>query len=319
MTSKSDVISSNPLSFALEILKLLAEKPHKKAELEIALGDRGFVAVDLDQKIERTIRKLRSCGFQIQGAPNCPYRLVESVFPVLLAEEQRESLVLAAHVLADMGFSTQASQLYRIGNIRSAVQSSTLKVDFHPPVDYSDEAIDQTVRLLQQRIQQKRRFVLWYCSSKGREAAWDLDKCELRLHNGVLYLFAVVPTMRSRRFDYLPNVDQNFMFRIDRILRIGAASQTPWTYSLFPTLTIRYRLFGDLSTYKPRRSQEKEQLRQDEAGFVEIITEEEYLFWFRQRILQYGASAKVIEPQWFADEIQDVLRRAFLNYENREG
>ncbi|MHC5825831.1 MAG: WYL domain-containing protein, partial [Nostoc sp.] len=108
MVSKND-INSNQLGLALEILKLIAQKPRKKAELSIALGDRGFESGDLSQKITRTISKLRDCGFEIKGAPNRPYELVESVFPVILSGEQRQALVMAAELLADMGFSAQAS------------------------------------------------------------------------------------------------------------------------------------------------------------------------------------------------------------------
>jgi len=56
-----------------------------------------------------------------------------------------------------------------------------------PPVDYSEDKLDDTVRQLQKRFQQKRRFVIWYRNSKGEERTWDLDKSELR-HNGVYLL-----------------------------------------------------------------------------------------------------------------------------------
>jgi predicted DNA-binding transcriptional regulator YafY len=304
--------NSNSLDFSLELLKLLSEKPLKKEQLVIALGDRGFEG-DLSRKIERTVKKLRDCGFTIRSAPNRPYELEESGFPVILSEEQRQALALAAHLLADMGFSAQASQIYQIGNIRKALQASVLKVDFHPPVDYSEEQIDDIVCQLQERFKQRRRFVIWYRSRQGKETSWDLDKSELRLHNGVLYLFALVPDARSYHLKDRPNAEQNFMFRIDRILRVGGASTIPWTYSRFPTLKIRYRLFGALKQYEPRRSHEQIILH-EEDNYIEVVTEEDSLFWFRQRMLQYGASAKVIDPCWLAEQIQQTLKQACENY-----
>lgn len=310
MSSKNDV-NSNQFGFALQVLKLLAEKPLRKTELENLLRDRDISCEDLRQKITRVICKLRDCGFEIRSAPNRPYELIESVFPVILSEEQRQALAMAAHFIADMGFSAQASQIYRIGNINKSSPSVT--VDFHPPVDYSEDKLDDTVRQLQKRLQQKRRFVIWYRNSKGEERSWDLDKSELRLHNGVLYLFGLVPDCYTHHIHSRPNVEQNFIFRIDRIVRIGAASHTPWTYSQFPTLEIVYRLSGALGAYKSRRPHESES-RGSNTDFKDILTKEDCLFWFRQRMLQYGASARVIDPPWLAQDICNELKKAYTSY-----
>jgi hypothetical protein len=45
--------------------------------------------------------------------------------------------------------------------------------------------------------------------------------------------------------------------------------------------------------------------RDTEAKFVDILTEEDYPFWFRQRILRYGANARVIEPEWLANDLEN--------------
>lgn len=313
MSSKNDVNSKN-FGFALEVLKLLAEKPLYKAELENLLRDKGISCEDLPQKITRVVRKLKDCGFDIRSAPNRPYELKESVFPVILSEEQRQALAMAAHFLADMGFSAQASQIYRIGNTSKLPKSPSVAADFHPPVDYSEDRLHDTVRQLHKRLQQKRRFVIWYTNSKGEERSWDLDKSELRLHNGVLYLFALVPEFRTYHIQTRPNVEQNFIFRIDRIVRIGATSHTPWTYSQFPTLKILYRLSGALGAYKPRRPHESEQPRESDTDFIDILTQEDCLFWFRQRMLQYGASARVLDPPWLAQQIAHTLKEAYAHY-----
>ncbi|QFS51961.1 helix-turn-helix transcriptional regulator [Nostoc sphaeroides] len=312
MVSKND-INSNQLGFALEILKLIAQKPHKKAELSIALGDRGFESGDLSQKIMRTIGKLRDCGFEINGAPNRPYELIESVFPVILSGEQRQALVMAAELLADMGFSAQASHIYRIGNLNKT-SIANLAADFHPPANYSEENLDEILQQLQQRLQQKRRFVVWYRNSKGDERNWDLDKSELRLHNGSLYLFALVPDWHSWNIPTRPNVEQNSAFRVDRIIRIGAASHTPWIYTKFPKIDIIYRLTGALATYKPRRPHEKIISSPENTDYVDILTQEDYLFWFYQRILQYGASATVLDPSWVVQQIKNTHKKAYENY-----
>ncbi|MGH1393899.1 MAG: WYL domain-containing protein [Trichormus sp.] len=315
MVSKND-INSNQLGFALEILKLLAQKPHKKAELIIALGDRGFDAGDLSQKIVRTIAKLRDSGFDIKSAPNRPYELVDSVFPVILSTEQRQALAMAAELLADMGFTAQAGHISRIGHF-SKTNIPNLAADFHPPANYSEENLDEVLQELQQRLKQKRRFVIWYRNSKGEERHWDLDKSELRLHNGSLYLFALVPDWYSRNIQTRPNVEQNSAFRVDRIIRIGAASQTPWVYTKFPTIDITYRLTGALATYKPRRPHEKIISSPENTEYVDILAQEDFIFWFHQRILQYGASATVLDPPWIAQQIKDAHKKGYENYSHR--
>lgn len=313
MSSKSDV-NSNQLGFALEVLKLLAEKPRKKAELENLLSDRGFYSGDLSQKITRVLGKLRDCGFEIEGVPNRPYKLTESIFPVILSAEQRQALAMAADLLADLGFSAPASQIYRIGNFSKKPQSHSLSVDFHPPADYSESNLDEILHQLQERFQQKRRFVVWYRNNKGQETTWDLDKSELRLHNGTLYLFALAPDFRSYRIQTRPNVEQNCTLRVDRITRVGAASQTPWTYSRFPTLDVIYRLTGALASYKPRRPHESIISPEGITDYVDILTQEDCIFWFHQRMLQYGANARVLDPLWVAQQVRDVLKKAHGNY-----
>jgi predicted DNA-binding transcriptional regulator YafY len=312
MSSKNDN-NSNQLGFMLELLKLLAEKPCKKAELEILLSDRGFEAGDLSQKITRAISKLRDCGFEIKAAPNRPYELVTSVFPVILAEEQRQALAMASELLASLGFSAEAGHIHRIGNFQKP-KSPGLRTDFHPPTDYSEDKTNEIVRQLQQRFQQKRRFVVWYRNNKGKETFWDLDKSELRLHNGVLYLFALVPDFRSYHLETRPNAEQNITLRVDRITRVGGISQTLWTYSKFPTLDITYRLTGDLASYRPRRPHETVISSLETTEYVDILTQEDCIFWFRQRMLQYGASARVLNPDWVAKGVRDALKKAHDNY-----
>jgi len=119
-----------------------------------------------------------------------------------------------------------------------------------------------------------------------------------------------VPDCRTHHIQTRPNVEQNFIFRIDRIVRVGAASNTPWIYSQFPTLNILYRLTGAFRKLQACRSHESE-LQADNTDFVDILTQEDCLFWFRQRMLQYGASARVIDPLWLAQDIGNELKKAY--------
>jgi predicted DNA-binding transcriptional regulator YafY len=316
-TSKNDS-NSNQLGFALEILRLLAVKPYRREDLAALLSD--FLeknekpAEDILQKLTRTIAKLRACGFEIRSAPNRPYELVESSFPVILSTEQRQALALAAYFLSDMGFSAQASQIIRIGKLTEIDLPNDVKVNFSPPVDYSEDKLEETVRKLQERFRQQRRYTIRYRSSRGNEQNWDCDRSELRLHNGVLYLFAFIPDFSPRFIEKRPNVEQNLAFRVDRILSVRAASTTPWSLFHFPTLEIRYRMSGALGTYQPRRANEREVLRDADVNVVEIATQEDYLFWFRQRMLQYGSSVQVLEPEWLAQQIAQELQRASVVY-----
>jgi predicted DNA-binding transcriptional regulator YafY len=307
----------NQIAFALEILKLLAEQPRKREDLGNLLSEfleqHGKPAGDVAQKLTRTIRQLRDCGFEIKSAPHHPYELVESNFPVLLSTEQRQALKMAADFLDGMGFSAQASQINRIGQLTQADQPDDVKVDFSPPVDYSENRLEVIISQLQERFRQERRYTIRYRNSYGDEGTWDLDRSELRLHDGNLYLFAFVPDAPVSYSKKRCNAEQNRIFRIDRILSVGAASNISWVFT-FPTLKIRYRLSGPLATYKPRRSHEQVLYRDTDAKFVDILTEEDYPFWFRQRILRYGANARVIEPDWLASELEKEFKQAYLNY-----
>lgn len=308
----------NQLVFALEVLRLLAQKPYSREELASLLLDflesKEKSVDDILQKLTRTIRKLRDCGFEIRSAPNRPYELIESNFPVILAPEQREALALAAYFLSDMGFSAQASQILRIGKLSEADLPTGVKVNFSPPVDYSEDQLEETVQKLQERFRQGCRYTIRYRSSRGNEQNWDCDRSELRLHNGVLYLFAFIPDFSPRFITKRPNIEQNLAFRVDRILSVRAASEIPWGLFHFPHLEIQYRMSGPLGTYQPRRNHEQELNRDPDGTFVEIATQEDYLFWFRQRILQYGSNAQVLQPNWLAHQIAEELQKGYTKY-----
>ncbi|MEH1855486.1 helix-turn-helix transcriptional regulator [Nostoc sp.] len=324
MSSKPDS-NYNQIAFALEILKLLAEKPRRREELadllSVFLEQHGKSTDDADvkQKLTRTIRKLRDCGIEIKSAPHHPYELVESNFPVLLSTKQREALAVAAYFLADMGFSAQASQIQRIGNLTESDIPAFIKVNFSPPVDYSENKLDIIVRQLQERLVQQCRYTIRYQSKPGAEGRiWDIDRSELRLHDGVLYLFAFIPDWRSWRFDYWHNIDQNHIFRLDKIASVGAASDTHWISCDFPTLKICYRTSGQLSNYQPRRKDETIIYSDPEGNFCDIEATVDYWFWFRQRILKYGVNAQILSPQNLADEIKKEYEKIWKKLSSDE-
>ena len=304
----------NPLSFAMEVIKALAKKPcYRKnltEQLEIFLEQHQQPADDVSQKLTRTIRKLRDCGFEIESAPHRPYVLKKSNFPVILSADQRQALYLAIHLLEQMGFSQQASQLQDICPLTEGDRPSSFNADFNPPVNYSDPKTIATIESLQKRIETACRFTIRYRNSFGEETLWDLDRSELRLHDGSLYLFAYVPDILTPRFTKRPNIDQNTIFRIDRILAVNTSSDCLWLLSSFPRLKISYRMKGPLKNYKPRRSHEKILNNNEEKGFVDIESSEDCLFWFKQRILKYGSNVKILAPTWLQQDVYNEYIKA---------
>lgn len=314
MSAKKDY---SQLSFTLEILRILSQRSINRDDLANELAtfveNFGQPAGDVHQKLTRTIRKLRDCGFEINSAPNRPYELVTSNFPVIITPDQRDSLAMAAYVLDDMGFSAQASHLLQLAGLTENTLPNQLKVNFSPPVDYGEDRLNAIVKVLQQRFQQRRRYVIRYRSSRGSEKNWDLDRSELRLHNGILYLFAHAPDFSARHH----RVEKNQIFRVDRIVQMGPASEIPWGIVHFPTIELSYRMSGPLGTYQPRRANEKV-VDQDQThnppSWVEIATIEESLFWFRQRLLKYGENIRLLTPPWFVKRIAAETQRMAQNY-----
>lgn len=318
MLSKND--NTNFLAFYLELLRLLTEKPRWRRELVVALEgwleQRGQPVGDLEQKVVRAIRRLRDCGFEIRSGPHRPYELVASAFPVLLSVEQRRALALGTHLLEALGFNREAHHLLQVGRLQETDFPRALKAEFHPPVDYSEPHYQAFLADLQERMRQRRRFVVRYRASSGQESQWDCDYSELRWHNGVLYLFAWVPNPPIPLVRRLPSpsVEENFTLRVDRIVQVGPASKVPWRRQCFPTLTVRYRLYGELATYQPRRPYEQVVATAADGTFVDLEATVDSLFWLRQRLLQYGAQAQVLEPDWFAQELSQELQRAYQRY-----
>lgn len=73
---------------------------------------------------------------------------------------------------------------------------------------------------------------------------------------------------------------------------------------------------GSLGSYQPRRANEQELFRDSQTNIVEIEAQEDYLFWFQQRILQYGENARVLEPDWVSKKIKHRIQQAAANYLN---
>ena len=315
MASKNDNKYSQ-IAFALQIIRLLAAKPRTRTELadEMTrfLATYGKKDGDTIQKVTRTISKLKNCGFQINSAPSKPYQLLESSFPILLSAQQKQALHTAAYILADMGFSAEAGQIARIGNLDYIEQIPNIKVDFSPPEDYSFTKIQEIVTQLQERIDKKCRYSIRYRSSKGNEQNWDIDRSELRLHNGVLYLFAYIPNWNYRH----DLVEMNQPLRLERIQRVFPPSESKWVFTQFHTLRITYRLSKGMSNYKPRRDREKILDIDPNGKWVEVETKEDCLFWFRQRVMQYGSNAKILDPAWLADDIAKEFQKAHQAYCN---
>ncbi|MEB3887061.1 WYL domain-containing protein [Lyngbya sp. CCY1209] len=297
------------IALALEVLRLLAEKPYKRDDLIAAL-DSFFRQGDRHQKLSRLMRELRDdCGFAIESAPSRPYKLIESNFPVILSLPQRQTLYMAAKLLDSVGFSTQGEQLLRLGRLKASDAPPDLKPDFCPPADYGEERLRTIADQLQDRCAQQECYAIRYCGSSGKISQVDLDRSEFRLHDGMLYLFAFVPDYKRSH-----PVEQNSIFRIDRIEKVGEPSGIRWKRSFFPSLKIRYRMSGPLATYKPRRDHEKVVERNRDRNYQILETREDQLFWFRQRILHYGKNVRVLEPEWLADRLREELRQAYENY-----
>lgn len=315
-------MSFSQLAFALEIIRLLAERPRKREELADLLSQflkgEEKIPEDMDQKLTRTIRKLRDCGFEIESAPHRPYMLKKSNFPLLMSSEQRQAFYLATHILSQMGFATQASHLKYLCPLSEKDNLLYLNMNFNPPVDYDEENLRKRLDTLLNRLERQCRYSIRYRSSSGSENLWDLDRSELRLHNDVIYLFAYVPDLRTQRIKEYPNVEQNVLFRVDRILNVGASSETKWLRSSFEMVKICYRMQGALAKYQPRRHHEKIINRDLSQDYVEIETIEDCLFWFRQRILQYGANAQVLSPQWLAEDIYKEHEKACQAYNGQQ-
>ncbi|MEL7070579.1 MAG: WYL domain-containing protein [Cyanobacteria bacterium J06581_3] len=303
------------VQLAIAILQKLSQRPYVPnelcEELHEVLETHEQSTADVRRKVSRMVSKLRDCGFEISSAPNRPYQLKASSFPVILTMDQRKSLTLAIHLLDSMGFSAQASHLIELIGFERGTQPQQLQATFSPPVDYSEAALANTVETLQDRFQKRRRFIIRYKSSRGKENTYDLDRSELRLHNGVLYLFSYVPDFSFRH----DRVEKNQIFRVDRILRVGPASDIPWELK-FPTLDLTYRMSGPLGSYQPRRDCEKVINRDSSTPpeWVDIKTTEESLFWFRQRLFQYRSNVRLLSPSWVVKQVAREMLKAAQNY-----
>lgn len=305
------------IGFALHILQLLADRDRDRQELLYLVEDffdrSDRQLDDVRQKFDRTLRELRECGFEIECRP---YRLVESNFPVILSASQRQALYRGADFLTDLGFTSEAKLLTRLIQQSESQTPVEIRGDFAPPADYSESRLSSLLLELQQRCAQQYRFTIDYIDSQKKRYRFDLDRCELRLHDGAVYLFAFVP-------DFQPKhpvtggglVRNNCLFRVDRIQEIGSVSSSSWVMSSFPAANIRYRLTGPLALYEPRRPHEKVLQRNKKKKYVDIETVEDYPFWFRQRIMRYGGNARVLEPDWMVEEVATELRRAASLYD----
>ncbi len=144
-----------------------------------------------------------------------------------------------------------------------------------------------------------------------------MDLAELHLHDGILFLFAHVPTPPVTCNWQEDPTARNFSFRLDRIQEIRTSTDIPWYRREFPTLTVQYRLQGDLKNYQPRRPQEK--IVEKTEQYVIVESAEISSFWFQQRILRYLPNFQILFPDWLRHRICRVVQAGLANLSVPEG
>ena len=227
------------------------------------------------------------------------------------------AIARASGLLQQMGFPGEAAELDPLLYPEDRDRAAAFEADFSPPADYSGDRLRARLQELRDRLAQQCRFTIRYRNSRGDEATYDLDRAELRLHDGTLYLFALVPDLPP---EMLPKTrkaetfDRNVLFRIERIHDVGPASDLPWTFSDFGRLRVRYQLKGPLATYEPRRPRERVVERDLERKVAIVESEEDFVFWFVQRLMRYREHAIALEPEWLVEEISENVRKMRENY-----
>ncbi len=83
-------------------------------------------------------------------------------------------------------------------------------------------------------------------------------------------------------------------------------------------MKVNYRTTGQLSNYKPRRKDEVVIYSDPEGKFRDIEATIDYWFWFRQRILKYGANVQILNPQLLADEIKKEYKNIQKQFSAKE-
>ena len=71
---------------------------------------------------------------------------------------------------------------------------------------------------------------------------------------------------------------------------------------------------GPLANYQPRRERETIIARNSKDRYQDLETKEDCLFWFRQRILGYGANVRILQPLWLVNQFRDILQQACSQY-----
>ncbi|WP_159784514.1 hypothetical protein [Sodalinema gerasimenkoae] len=185
------------LSFILQLLKHLCHGPISRDELitklSLDLDEMGHARGDVTQKLDRTLKKLRSCGFEIESAPHHPYHLKQSHFPLLLTSSQRGAIATATHLLEQLGFAQGAAELQLLLQSNDYQDIASLEADFSPPVDYSQPRLATILDQLRDRIAQQQRLIIDQFPQGVTFAQVNLSAVSPRLSGGLVKLKAPWP------------------------------------------------------------------------------------------------------------------------------
>lgn len=193
-------------------MQLLCQRPYRRQELAATLQTEFPQATDIYQKISRSIKRWRNRGCEIESSNRTPYILRKTNLPLLLSEEQKQALALGSKLLENLGFVAEGAHLGEILlHSSKPLTVPCFSSNFDPPLPYSDTSLREKIATLRDRLANRRRFVILYRNSKGQEQIWEVDLAQLHLHDGILFLFAHVPTTPVN-CDWQDPTARNFSF-----------------------------------------------------------------------------------------------------------
>lgn len=191
-------------------------------------------------------------------------------------------------------------------------ESSKLK-DYSVQEDILDDLTDSIV-------QHKRCIVTYHSYPANRDKIFQIDPLKLFEFTGALYAFVKVVKYES--------ISILAIDRIKKVVVLGITFPFPDVFNPLSILESAFILpFGDAVSVriwfsselskeiKKRKWAEQQSVEENEDGSIILSITTNGVFDVKKWVLSFGASAKVLEPKFLAEKIQDEINKMKKEYQ----
>ena len=303
---ETNKVTYNLMSFtsfkALIIFSMLCDGPKSYDEIRSAIENNEYLnkekfSIDTMRVYLNSLRRIGCEIKRVKGADKISrYVITSHPFELKLSEEQIKS---AVKVYKSLVKKMNIKEILYMNKLFEKISAYINDENLTFTVKSVSMLRDVNCEILEKLIKccdRKNEIVMKYRSPNSGDKDIKVLTKDIEISNGKIYLSG---------FGY--EYKQNVKYPVSRILEIKEINESDLNEAL--KFKVVYELYS--SKYTPK--DDEEIIKQNEDKYViEILSDNK--FYVKQRLLEYGPAAKIIEPVEFKEEFVKLLNKMKAGY-----